>query len=177
MDKIFVSEFFKHPIQISTAFPVQPSLAEKMARVVGGKKIIAEFGSGTGAITKYLIKRLPEEGQLFCMEINPEFCRELGKIQDQRVQIINDCAQKLYDYAEKGSIEGIVCSVPLSLMGREKREELIKTAAESPLFVPMQCWLPTLTGTLESYFRSVNCKFVPNHIPPSWYYICRNNRG
>ena len=169
----FVSQFFRHPLQVSTFMRIQPSLAKPMARNVEGK-VIAEFGSGLGDLTKYIIPSLQEDGRLYCLEINPKFCEELKKIEekDKRVQVINAPAQEMYSHV-KEKVDCVVCSVPFAFMNRETKESIIEVAAKSELFVPMQCWLPTLTGLFEKYFDSVSYKLVPNHLPPSWYYVCR----
>ncbi len=167
----FFYQFLKHPFQVSTPFKIGPSLADKMARNVEGK-VVAEFGSGTGAVTEYILRYLPENGRLYCLEINPAFCDELRKIQDPRVRVINAPAQNIYSHINE-KVDCVVCSVPLTVMRKKTRGDILEAAVKSNLFIPMQCWLPTMTDLLKNYFEDISHRFVLNNLPPSWYYVCR----
>jgi len=191
----FVKQFLLHPRAVSTPCEIRPSLAKPMARSVEGK-VVAEFGSGRGAITKYVLRYLPSEGRLYCFEVIPEFCDELRKITegDNRVRVINAPAQNMYDYMETPP-DSIVCSIPLQTIRRKIRRQILEVAKtavaeKSGLFMPMQYYLPffgdrppRLKRVLDRYFSEVQwnpiCGYLPprGHFPPAGYYLCRNKRG
>ncbi len=185
MNRTFVFQFFRHLREVSTPFEIQPSLADKMASNLRGE-LVAEWGSGLGAITLPILRQLPAKGELYCFDPNHGFCEELRKKtrEDHRVTVYSDLAQEMYFYLGIWRVpDTIVCSVPFQTMKRKEREALLKVATRSPRFIPMQYYLPffgdkppRLKRVLDRYFSEVLWTPVPEHFPPAGYYICRHGR-
>ncbi len=186
MNRIFVRQFLRHPRAVSTPFEIWPSLADKMASNIEGK-LVVEWGSGLGAITLPILRQLPEEGELYCFDTDREFCEELrDKTRDDpRITVYNSDAQEMYFFLGMGKVpDTIVCSVPFQMIKRKERGALLRLAAQSPLFMPMQYYLPIFDGkpprmmrVHKRYFKEVQWNPIPvkDHFPPAGYYLCRNN--
>ncbi|MCH8014471.1 MAG: hypothetical protein IH823_06745 [Candidatus Dadabacteria bacterium] len=69
-------------------------------------KCVVEFGPGIGTVTKVILKNLNQDAKLICFESNFEFCTFLDKnLNDSRLVVINDSAEKLDFYFEKFNID------------------------------------------------------------------------
>lgn len=173
----FIYESLKHPIEIGTLVQSSRFLANKMAREIEGKKIV-EFGAGTGSITSKLLAHLPEDGKLTCFEINKRFCNnDLEEIRrkDSRLRIINDDVENLEKYVNSAELDCIVSSLPLALMGKEKREKLLELSSKAKKYIQMQ-YTPFLLKKLKNYFSNVKVKFTPFNFPFAFIYVCSNRK-
>lgn len=106
----FIREFFRYPKEIGTFTQSSKLLAKKMAQEIDGSAEVVEFGPGTGPVTVGILKRLPENGRLICFETNARFCKYLERINDPRLEIINDDAKNCEQYVD--SFECIVSGLP-----------------------------------------------------------------
>jgi len=169
--KVFVNQFLKYPKEIGTFTTSSKFLAHQMARAIDDSIHVVEFGSGTGAISTEILKVLRPEGTLTCFELNPTFCRELKKIHDDRITIVNDLCENAPKYADCSQC--IVSSVPLTIMSKQQRHLILQLAARSKKFIQLQ-YMPVLTKEIKQYFSDVDLKFIPLNIPPAFVYICKS---
>jgi phospholipid N-methyltransferase len=168
---LFVNQFFKRPKELGTFTQSSKFLAEKMARAIGGSESIVEFGAGPGAITREILRFMPEHGRLTCFETNPNFCEMLRKIRDSRLTIINDVAENAQEYVDCSDC--IVSSVPLAIMSKEQREKILVLSSKARRFIQLG-YIPILTKEIKQYFEQVETKFVPLNLPPAFVYICQS---
>ena len=169
----FVSEFLKHPKQVGAVAESSPFLARKMVRQIGGAANIVEFGPGTGAVTKEILRHLPKDGKLTCFEINPSFCEQLKTINDPRLKVINDDVKNCGRYVD--NLDCIVSSLPLAAFDESEKEKVLALSGKSRTYVQFQ-YHPFLKSKLKRYFRDVKIKFVPLNIPPAFVYVSKNPR-
>lgn len=169
----FIGEFLKHPKQVGAVAESSPFLARKMVRQIGGATNIVEFGPGTGAVTKEILRHLPENGRLTCLEINPSFCEHLKKIKDSRLKIVNDDVKNYEQYVDK--FDCIISSLPLAAFDESEKEEVLALSSKSRTYIQFQ-YNPFLKSKLKRYFRDVKIKFVPLNIPPAFVYVSKNPR-
>jgi phospholipid N-methyltransferase len=158
----FIYEFLKYPIQVGTFTQSSKALAKKMAEQINGSAKVVEFGAGTGSVTAEILKRLPENGQLTCFEINPKFCKCLEKINDSRLKVVNDDARNCENYVD--NLDCVVSGLPLTLFTKSKR------------YIQLQ-YAPLLGKKMKHYFPDVKLKFVPQNLPPAFIYVCTANGG
>lgn len=169
----FVSEFLKHPKQVGAVAESSPFLARKMVRQIDGAANIVEFGPGTGAVTKEILRHLPKDGKLTCFEINPSFCEQLKAIKDPRLKVINDDVKNCGRYVD--NLDCIVSSLPLAAFDESEKEEVLALSSKSRTYIQFQ-YNPFLKPELKRYFRDVKIKFVPLNIPPAFVYVSKNPR-
>ncbi len=166
----FLRESLKHPIQIGAVIQTSKYVGKKMAKHLNGGTKVLEFGAGDGNITRQILKQLPADGQLICFEINPNFCDSLRAIEDDRLTVINDDAGNFENYIDE--VDCIISALPLNLLKKSKRDEIIAKSSKSKTFVQIQ-YTPFLAGKMKQYFEDVKIKFAPLNLPPAFIYVCQ----
>jgi phospholipid N-methyltransferase len=170
----FARQFLRHPRELGTLVESSRVLARKMAEEIDGSSCVVEFGAGTGPVTREILKRLPENGRLVCLEINPEFCRSLKEISDSRLEVINDDARNLGKYVDEP--ECIVSGLPLALFGRREKEEVLEICSRCRTYVQLQ-YTPVLGRKIRRHFPEVRWKFVAQNFPPAIVYVGKGADG
>lgn len=168
----FIYQFLKHPGEIGAVAGTSRFAGRTMAREIGGRLNVVEFGAGTGTITAQILKHLPENGSLTCFEINPKFCEYLRRINDPRLTVINDDAGNCQKYVD--SLECIVSALPLTLFSKSETERFLSIASKSNKFIQI-FYSKVLTKTLKNYFSDVRVKFVLLNLPPAFIHVCSNS--
>lgn len=140
-----------------------------MAEEINGSSKVIEFGAGTGSVTAEILKNLPENGELTCFEINPEFCKYLEKIDDSRLTVINDDARNCEQYIE--GLDCIVSGLPLALFNKSKKENILAITSKSKRYIQLQ-YTPFMNKKMKRYFSDVKLKFVPQNFPPAFIFVC-----
>jgi phospholipid N-methyltransferase len=169
----FIGEFLKYPKQVGALAESSGFLARKMAQQIDGATNVVEFGPGTGSVTKEILRHLPENGRLTCLEINPYFCDHLKKIKDRRLKIINDDVRNYSRHIE--TFDCILSSLPLGIFEKSQREKILVLSGRAKTYIQFQ-YTPFLKSKLKRYFEDVEMKFVPLNFPPAFVYISKNPR-
>ncbi len=177
----FVKSFLKNPLRVGALVPSSPYLAEKMidSADFSGAKCVVEFGSGTGAVTKKILQRLPENCVLLSFEIEKSLAERLKKsIDDKRLIIINDSAERLAGYLKKyGCQEAdyIISCLPLASLPKESAGRILETAKNclknNGRYVQIQYSLNDF-GNLKKVFSKVRLDFEIRNFPPAFIYVC-----
>ncbi|HEX9667530.1 MAG TPA: methyltransferase domain-containing protein [Thermodesulfobacteriota bacterium] len=138
----------------------------------GGKKIIVEYGPGTGVFTKILLERMSPESKLILIETNKDMISILKKIKDPRVFIFNDTAENVEDILHQCSEETadyIISGIPFSFIKKDKKHEILgntrKVLSNNGRFLVYQFTL-SVVGYLRRYFTKISYDFVFLNIPP-----------
>jgi len=168
----FAYEFLKYPVQVGTFTQSSKVLAKKIAEEINGSIKVVEFGAGTGSVTSEILKRLPKNGRLTCFEINSQFCRQLEKINDSRLHVVNDDAGNYEHYVD--GADCIVSGLPLTLFDKSKKERILAITSRSKRYIQLQ-YTPLLNKKMKHYFSDVRLKFVPQNLPPAFVYVCSAN--
>lgn len=91
-------------------------------------KIIVEFGTGHGNITREILNTMSDSSTLYSFEVNEDFCQHVREhIQDERLVIINDGAENLKKHV-KAPINAVVSSIPFTFFSKEKGMDIIQNA-------------------------------------------------
>ena len=170
----FTRQFLRHPRQLGTVVESGRRLARRMAEEIDGSSRVIELGPGTGAVTREILKRLPEDGRLTCFEINAEFCRCLREIHDSRLEVIEGDAAQCERYVDEADC--IVSGLPLALFGRREKERILELCERCGKYVQLQ-YTPVLGKEIRRHFADVRLKFVPLNLPPAIVYVCTGARG
>lgn len=97
-------------------------------------KYIIEYGSGSGVITKEILRLIPKDGKVIAVELNPHLFKELKKIDDSRLVALN---KNIVDVAEDFSglglprIDAVISGIPFSFISKDKRRVLILNTHDS----------------------------------------------
>jgi len=194
--------FFRESIRTirSTAalLPSSRFLATAMLEQVDFRKAytLVELGSGTGVITREILRRMTPDSRLYTLEINRNFVRHLrAHCQDRRLTVLQaDAAELLHQLRthHAGPIQAVVSSLGLTGMSPQQRSRIVQ-AAEACLvpagvmtqfqYLTSQAPVPHWPNVrirrfeekmfLQSYFSSVSAKRVLLNFPPAVVFTCR----
>ena len=179
--KLLFSAFLKNPKEVGSIMPSSKFLVNEMMKNIEFENVryIAEYGSGTGIITREILKRARKDAKILCFETNKRLYNYLKKnINDARVIIINDGAENIRRYMKKyciPKIDYVVAVLSFSTLGSDKKGLIIKETKKAlrnkGKFVFCR-YLPHFEKYLQKHFSRVYMKFVPLNIPPSLVYVC-----
>ncbi len=149
---------------------------------ISGKdyETIVEFGPGDGVLTVELLKKLSPKGQLFVVELEPSFIKDLQKIKDKRLVVIEgkmeDVVGKPYKYGIKKA-ELVVSSIPFSFIKRSDREEVIKNTEKmlesGGQFIIFHQYSLLMQKLLKRHFHDVVNFFEPRNFFPCFIMVAR----
>ncbi len=108
--------------QTASVVPSSRSLAKAMVGPVAAARprVVLEFGPGTGAMTRELLRRMPPDSLLLAFEVNSEFAGFLrASITDSRLQIVHSGAESAaaeLDRRGLARVDAVVSSLSLGMM-------------------------------------------------------------
>jgi phosphatidylethanolamine/phosphatidyl-N-methylethanolamine N-methyltransferase len=124
---LFLGQVLKNPRQISAVVPSSAALAQEMVRTIGiGNGPVAEFGPGTGRITKAILARGISPADLILFEMNEAFCETLRQ-RFPGVTVRNEPAQSIAA-AAGGPFGAIVSGLPLLSFSDRLQAEIVSAA-------------------------------------------------
>lgn len=178
--KEFFSAFLKQGKNVGSVTPSSKFLVKKMVDPIQFEnvKCIVELGPGTGIITHELLRNMPENSILLAFEINKEFCDTLNQINDPRLKVISDSAEKLEDYLKQykvAKVDYVVSSLPLFMIPDpivdKILEVVVKTLNSDGAFIQYQYSLNAYKR-FKAIFKNVDLNFTPMNIPPAFVFTC-----
>lgn len=176
----FITEVFKSGGTIGALSPSSSFLAEKMLKPIhfDEAKCIVEFGPGTGVFTTKLLEKMSPDSKLLAFEINPVFLEELKTIQDDRLIVINDSAEKIDHYLTLHHLEKadyIVSSLPFAMIPDEVVDAILKNSIEALApkgkYIQFQYSLNALSK-LKAIYSKVKINFTFLNLPPAFVFTC-----
>lgn len=140
-------------------------------------RLIVELGAGDGVITKHILRNMHPDAKLLAFEVHPKFCESLRKINDKRLIIAEDSAEKLGEYLEQIGAEEVdffISAIPFVALPKELGYRIVKTChrhlRKSGLYIQVHYSL--LTKSLyENVFGNVDVNFVPLNVPPAFVLV------
>ena len=178
--------------------PSSKSLAGALLRSVdfATSTVIVELGSGTGAVTSEILRRMSPDCRLYAIDINPAFVSYVRrKIQDHRFFPILGRAEQLGSILNREglcSADAIVSSLGLTTMAHEQRcaivQELRSHLNKRGVLTQFQYvhahgsprWLSNLgicrfseEEFLCQHFGRVRTERVFRNFPPATVFTCR----
>ena len=174
----------------ASVFPSSRDLASALAQPIDFARAanVVELGSGTGAVTREILKRLGPDTKLFAVEMIPAFIEHLeATCRDPRLILLAGSAtdlQTLLAQHDVRSVDAVVSSLPLAAMDDETRLSILQQvgACLDPQGVMTQCqWEISKhkpggfneEGFLRSLFSEVQVKRVLLNLPPTLVFTCR----
>ena len=154
-----------------------PALVRRLVEDIPGHRPlrVVELGPGNGCVTHALLERLSPDSELTAFEINPVFTERLRAIPDPRLRVIGEGAERLPDYFEDNSVDFVVSSLPLSMISKEVKTEIIarsqRALRSDGHFLQYQYALQDY-GLLKDYFPAVRLGFTLVNLPPAFVYTC-----
>ncbi len=184
MKKIkFLKESLNHFKTVGTLTRSSRFVCKKMADQVDYKnaKFLVELGAGDGVITNFILERMSPDARLMTFEVNPTFCETLRAIDDDRLIVIEDTAEKLPEYMEKHDfpiLDTVISAIPFIVVPDEIRYLIIELCRDNMRdnapYVQIH-YSPTMKKLYKSIFGNVDVNFVPLNVPPAFVLVSRRD--
>jgi phospholipid N-methyltransferase len=130
---LFLRDFLRRPRQVASVIPSSRFLERRIVRSarLGSARLVVELGPGTGGTTRAILRSLPRDARLLCVEINPRFARVVAEaIDDPRLIVHSGDARHLPAILEKhglGPADVVFSGIPFSTMPRELGLEVLRS--------------------------------------------------
>ena len=174
----FFLRYVRNPAAIGAVCPSSRFLARKMVKPAAGALppggVVAELGSGTGAITRYIISGLNiDPNNLYCIEFDKTSFEVLRR-KFPEVRAFNDSAENI-EKILGGDLPRLCCVIsclPLLSMPRECVKNVLQNAERAlpkgGIFVQFTYNLCSASaGKYLQNMEHVNTDFVMLNIPPA----------
>lgn len=127
---LFLGQMIRKPAQVSALAPSSRHLARALAEPIGPQTgLVAEFGPGTGTITRAILDRgLPPEN-LTLFELNPVFARRLHS-RFPGVRVENRPAQDIGTAGLSG-LDAVISGLPLLSMNEQLQHAILSAAFQA----------------------------------------------
>ncbi|APG65894.1 ribosomal RNA adenine dimethylase [Tenacibaculum todarodis] len=178
-------KFFKEAVKsLKTSGTVTPSsrfLAKRMIAKIdfATTDVVVELGAGNGVITKQILKKLHPKATLVCFEINDNFYKDLLKIKNKQLVVLNTSAEKIEEeLAKLGFSEAnhIISSLPFTIIpdaiSTEILEKAYKVLASKGTFMQYQYSLTYFKKLSKVFSEEIKLEFEPLNFPPAFVYRC-----
>jgi len=138
---------------------------------------IVEYGAGDGIITKKILEKLPANGKIIAIELNPGFVSQLKEIKDLRLEVaegdVSVFSQNLAN-SDSPRIEAVISGIPFTFFKPRIREQIIRATydllAPGGIFIVYQ-YSTFILPELKKYFPEIKTIFEPRNLPP--YFIMK----
>ena len=121
---VFLRGFLRNPKEVGSLVPSSRFLIRRVLKCgdIATARVVIELGSGTGVLTREMLRRMPSDGRLVAVEINPAFARLLRReILDPRLLVFEGSSTDLERALEKAGLSHadlVISGVPFSTMAR-----------------------------------------------------------
>ena len=172
----FFLEGLKDIQTVGTIARTSTFAAKQMIRQVdfANTNCIVEFGAGDGVITKCILEKIKKDAILLSFEVNSSFCEILNQINDPRLVVINDSAEKVAEYLRQNGhqqADYIISAIPFAAIPESVGQVIIEQARyvlkTGGLFVQIHYSL-VRKKLYERMFGNVSWEITPINIPPAF---------
>ncbi len=146
-------------------------------------RVVVEYGPGTGAFSKFILRRMSPESKLILIEINPEFCEILRRIDDPRIHVFQDCAEdigRILKECGETVADYMISGIPFSILNKKLRDRILENTRDalSPQgkFLVYQ-YSNFMKKCLQQYFGEVATDFAILNVPPLFIFEVQLNGG
>ncbi|MCF6348137.1 MAG: methyltransferase [Flavobacteriaceae bacterium] len=175
----FFKTYLKESKQIGSFTPSSRFLVKKMCDKINFKtaKYIIELGSGTGVLTKEILKQAQQNTKIFVFELNEDFYKLLQKeFNDPRLILINDCAEHLRKVLQEHQVkevDAVLSSLPFTTMSELIKNNILdaiyNVLKKDGVYIQYQYSL-NAKKLIEKRFGKLKMSFVSINLPPAFIY-------
>lgn len=175
----FFKEGFKNIKTVGTITRSSKFVCKEMVSHVdfSTAKVVVELGAGDGVITKHILRAMSEDAVLLCFEVNPAFCKQIRKIKDKRLIVVEDTAELLPKYLKEnnlGEVDAVISAIPFVALPEELSYKIVGICKDnmkkSGKYIQIHYSLLT-KKMYKKVFGNVDVNFVPINIPPAFILV------
>ena len=175
----FLKSFLKSPREVGAVLPTSGRAVRAMLDQVPleNAQCVVEMGAGTGPYTREILKRIGPQTRFLAFEIDPVLAEGLQReLDDPRLEVIADSAEKLETYLDGDRADVVVSAVPFTSVPESVRHGLLNAArdglADDGTMLVLQ-YSPFMRRQLQQTFGSVDQRVVLANVPPAFLFACR----
>lgn len=187
----FLQAFLKNPLKVGAIAPSSPELAAKMIDGIepDENNVVLELGVGTGAITKFLQDRIPNNKSYLGVELDKDLVKNLNKnFKDLKIVAGNACdAYSIHKKSGLGKVRYIICCLPFVSLPNEVGERILSQVDK---FMQKGCtfrtfqyahgyYMPSAIKLREfmraNYGKSRRSKLIVKNVPPAYTLTWKTN--
>ncbi|MBU5444997.1 class I SAM-dependent methyltransferase [Paenibacillus sp. MSJ-34] len=176
---LFLHRFIQNPKQVGSVVPSSRFLAGTMVRSVPWNEVtaIAELGSGTGAITRFIAPQVTGSAKALLFEMDDMMKNDLQTTYPTFTCHSNAChLTKIMKQQGISQLDCIMSGLPFFNFKSALRETLLNEISEAlkpgGYFIAFQYSLQ-MKKHLSEKFVIEKIDFVPFNFPPAFVYTCR----
>lgn len=139
---------------------------------------IAELGAGDGVITRHILAKMRPDATLLAFEVLEPLCEELRQIDDPRLIIVEDSAEKLAQYVEEAGysqVDFVLSALPFVAIPNDVGDRILKESHDAlklgGRFIQINYSLKC-KKRYKSVFGNINVQFEAMNIPPAFIQVC-----
>jgi phospholipid N-methyltransferase len=180
-NKNFRKQFWKNKKMVGSVTPSSRFLTKKIIKNIDFKNsnVFVVLGPGNGVFTKEIIKKMNKNAVLLIFELNDIFYNDLkNRIDDKRVHLIHDSAEKINEYLKKcnvDSVDTVISSLPIAVLPDKVRKKILVSVKRSlnnnGKFIQFQYSLQA-KESLKKLYSKIKISFTPFNFPPAFIYTC-----
>src|ERR687896_719593 len=124
---LFLRSMISNPREVGAVWPTSRWAVRDLLDMgdLPRARTVVEFGSGTGAYTEEILKRLHPEGAFLAFELDPDLVSTVtARLEDPRLRVINDSAENVEAYLEGKKVDIIVSSLPFTTLPADVRRNI-----------------------------------------------------
>ena len=180
----FLQAFLKNPLKVGAIAPSSPELAAKMIDGIQPDEdnVVLELGVGTGAITKFLQSRIPDNKSYLGIELDRDLVKTLRRnYEDLQFVCGNACdAYSIHKKSGLGKVRNIICCLPFVSLPNEVGERIL---GQIDRFMQKGCTFRTFQYAhgyympsaiklrefmRERYGKARRSKLIVKNVPPAY---------
>lgn len=151
----FLQAFLKNPAKVGSITPSSPELAQRMIAGIEPRpdNVVIELGVGTGAITKYLQAKVPDDRSYLGIELDGGLVKSLRKNYPNMEMARGNAADAvdIHKRSGLGKVGFIICCLPFVSLPNEVGEKIL---LEVDKFMQQGCTFRTFQYAHGYYFPS-----------------------
>lgn len=133
----FLKGFLRDPRGVGSVWPSSRFLVQRVLQAgeVESARVVVELGPGTGAVTHDLLERMPADGRLLALEVDPEFVEHLRReVDDPRLTVVHGPSTEIEAALERAGVDGadlVVSGIPFSTMSESEGRETLEAVHDA----------------------------------------------
>ncbi|WP_438493252.1 class I SAM-dependent methyltransferase [Paenibacillus sp. IHBB 3054] len=179
--QLFLQGFLKNPQRVGSILPSSRFLAAKIVQSVPWNEVksVAELGSGTGAITRYIKAQLTDSAKVFLFERDKKM-RESLKVKYPHFIFHSNASYLVKKINQEGinQLDCIICGLPFFNFTSEMQEtilsQIVRSLKPGGVLIAYQYSLQMKKKFTEQLIIE-KIEFVPYNFPPTFVYVCRRD--
>ena len=140
---------------------------------------LLQLGFGDGVFSREILSQMNKNSTLTIFEIDKK-CRKY-KVNDPRVNYIEDSAENISDYYDPQSFNYILSTLPLASLPRSETESIFKQIKlhimQNGKFLQYQYSLVSKNVIKNLFNQEPSIDFVLLNFPPAFIYETRNSQN